>query len=125
MDNSKSDIIQKIKEILMKKAEGFSYQEVIEEYQTDEKSEKKVAKQMVFPSFEEADNKKKHVKEKKEKLQLTKKKITTLFQPPDLAAIKMLLDMFITDSKSDLEKMSNEELMSLKDELIEKLKEIK
>lgn len=124
MDNSKSDIIQKIKEILIKKAEGYSYQEVIEEYQTDEKGEKKVAKQMMFPSFEQENNKKPSG-QKKEKLLLTKKKITTLFQPPDLAAIKMLLDMFVTNSKSELEKMSNEELLCLKDELIEKLKEIK
>ena len=71
----------KIEKSLIKKALGYQYKEVIEEYSVAEDGEK-----------------------------LTKKKITTKDVPPDLTAVKMFLDSINISTDENLEQMSDEEL---------------
>ena len=71
----------KIQRSLIKKALGYQYKEVIEEYNIDEDGEK-----------------------------LSKKKITTKDVPPDLSAVKILLDSLNVSTETDFENMSDEEL---------------
>ena len=71
----------KIQRSLIKKALGYQYKEVIEEYNIDEAGEK-----------------------------LSKKKITTKDVPPDLSAVKILLDSLNVSTETDFENMSDEEL---------------
>ena len=71
----------KIQKSLIKKAIGYQYKEVIEEYSVAEDGEK-----------------------------LTKKKITTKDVPPDLTAVKMFLDSINITTDENLEQMSDEEL---------------
>ena len=71
----------KIQKSLIKKAIGYQYKEVIEEYSVAEDGEK-----------------------------LTKKKITTKDVPPDLTAVKMFLDSINITTDENLEEMSDEEL---------------
>ncbi|MBQ8468676.1 MAG: hypothetical protein IJ542_02850 [Clostridia bacterium] len=80
-----------IKKILKKLSEGFEYSEEVEEY----------------------------VKEEGE-LVLAKKKITKKFVPPDMLAIKMLLDF--NENGGKLSQMTDQELINLKNSLLEKLK---
>ncbi len=85
--------IKKVKEILFKLANGFSYSETTEEF---------------APIKGENE---------KEELKLCKKKISTHYVPPDMLAIKMLLE----DTKENINSLSNmtdEELVSLKNKLI-------
>lgn len=94
----KRDIKQKINETLLKLATGFNYTEITEEY---------------APTKEDDDP-------KENKLQLTKKKVSTHFVPPDMLAIKMLME----NDEQKIEKLSSmtdEELLALKDKLIKEM----
>ncbi len=70
-----------IEKALIKKALGFSYNEVIEEFTFDDDVEK-----------------------------LSKKKVTRKKIPPDISAVKVLLDIINTNSRVDLSKLTDEEL---------------
>ena len=77
---------------LIKKALGYDATEVVEEYSSDSEGE----------------------------IRLLKKKITTKNVPPDMTALKFLLD----EGTKDLTQMSDEELFAEKVRLLNILKEI-
>lgn len=78
---------EKLKNALLKKALGFDTEEVIEEYQETE-----------------------------EEMRLVKRKVTKKNVPPDITAIKLLLD-----EKIDVESLSDEELQAEKNRLLQLL----
>ena len=83
MENEKNEFSKfkdKIQKSLIKKALGYRYNEVIEEYSIGDDGEK-----------------------------LTKKKVTTKDVPPDMSAVKILLDS-ISVEHNDFENMTDEEL---------------
>lgn|SRR5574344_2008356 len=80
MDNF-AKIKEKIQKSLLKKAFGYRYNETILEYSIDENGEN-----------------------------LTKKKVTTKDVPPDITAVKLLLDTFNVATPKDLSSLSDEEL---------------
>ncbi len=77
---------------LIKKALGYDATEVVEEYSSDNEGE----------------------------IKLLKKKITTKNVPPDMTALKFLLD----ESQKDLTQMTDQELFEEKVRLLNILKEI-
>lgn len=81
---------KRLKEALIKKALGFDATEVVEEYSSDGEGE----------------------------IKLTKKKVTKKNVPPDLSAIKMLID----EKESTLKDVSDVDLEKEKERLIETLK---
>ena len=83
---------QELIEALIKKALGYDATEVVEEYVGNDDGEVK----------------------------LSKKKVTTKNVPPDMSALKILLD----DSQKEVGQMSDEELEKEKIRLINLLKEI-
>lgn len=85
---------EEIKQALLKKALGYESDEIVEEYSTDEKGN----------SF------------------LCKRKITKKFTPPDISALKFLLEQ--SDLSDDqLSKMTDEQLLQEKHRLLQLLKE--
>ncbi len=80
-----------LKKALLKCAVGFDTSEIVEEYAVDEGE-----------------------------LKLVKRKVTKRDVPPDIKAVKMLLD-----GESDISGMSDEELEERRKKLIEMLKEDK
>ena len=83
---------QELLEALIKKALGYDATEVVEEYVGNDEGEVK----------------------------LSKKKVTTKNVPPDMSALKILLD----DSQKEVGQMTDEELEKEKTRLINLLKEI-
>lgn len=83
---------QELLEVLIKKALGYDATEVVEEYVGNDEGEVK----------------------------LSKKKVTTKNVPPDMSALKILLD----DSQKEVGQMTDEELEKEKIRLINLLKEI-
>lgn len=85
-----------LKNILLKLANGFTYTETTEEYSPQ--------------------------KEQEESLVLSKRKVSTHYVPPDMLAIKMLLE---NDRKKvdSLSAMTDEELLSLRSKLLNELKQ--
>ena len=81
MDNNFEKYKGKIEKSLLKKALGYQYKEVIEEYVIGEDGEK-----------------------------LSKKKVTTKDLPPDISAVKLLLESLNVAQDIDYENLSNEEL---------------
>lgn len=119
--NFDNELLKKIKNILIKKSEGFYYNEEILEYQnnqieaTDEKS-----KQL---NFLEKNNEKEN-SQKYSNLALLKKKVTTHYVPPDLLAVKMLIEIFGEKlTNNDLTALSDDELENLKLDILKKLEE--
>lgn len=130
--------------LLVKKATGFYYDEEQLEYEIYSKNSKKnEAKSCEENKFEK--NLKNDVRVsgninktddmmnvsseitepniQGEKLNLTKKKVSTHFVPPDMIAIKILFEIF--DKKvnnNEIENISDEELIKLKTKLLEELK---
>ena len=88
----KVDLKQDLKEVLIKKALGYNVQEVVEEYSSDGDGEVK----------------------------LSKKKVTTKYVPPDMTALKILLD----ENQKDVTQMTDEELYQEKVRLLYLLKQI-
>ena len=96
MDKEFSKYKEKIEKSLIKKALGYQYKEIIEEYSIGEDGEK-----------------------------LSKKKITTKDVPPDISAVKLLLDSLNVATSDNFENMSDDELrQEIKNamELIERIK---
>ena len=81
------------KDALIKKALGYDATEVIEEYVTGDEGE----------------------------IRLTKKKVTKKNVPPDMTALKILLD----ESDTPISQMTDQQLKEEKDRLLNLLKEIK
>ena len=71
----------KIEKALLKKAFGYNYKEVIEEYVVDESGQK-----------------------------LSKRKVTTKNVPPDISAVKFLLEEISQNSSVDYANLSDDEL---------------
>lgn len=81
MDKDFEKYKDKIEKSLIKKALGYQYKEVIEEYSIGEDGEK-----------------------------LSKKKVTTKDVPPDISAVKLLLESLNLAQNVDFEELSEEEL---------------
>ena len=110
--------LEKIKNILLKKSEGYFYNEEILEYQNNITETKINNEQLNFlENNNEKENSTKH-----SDLTLIKKKITTHYVPPDLLAIKMLIENFGEKvEENNLSFLSDDELEKLKNEIINKL----
>lgn len=121
------ELLTKIKQILMKKAEGYYYDEESLEY--IQKPTKEEEGQIDIETYIESKTDGRRTKRKTKEeggLVLSKKKITSHYVPPDMLAIKILLENFgekIEDSNG-LEMLSDEELINYKNQLIESLKNI-
>lgn len=102
----KNELIEKVKEILLKRAEGYYYNEVVEEFSANNQLSMldNISSDPDPPS-----------------MIMTKRKVTTHHVPPDTTAIKLLLDL-ATES-TDLTQLSEEELEKMRDELIKKLQD--
>ncbi len=85
---------EEIKQALLKKALGYESDEVIEEYSADENG----------------------------KPILTKRKITKKFNPPDIAALRFLLEKNEL-ADDEISKMTDEQLMREKERLLKLLNE--
>ena len=125
--------------ILLKKAEGYYYTEEQEEFEKTQNNSKNLRKCYDNISFFENfdtlsninnnsnDNIKTSNEESKkqasnENLVMVKKKITKHYIPPDMLAIKILFETIKeTVNDNDLNNISNEELLKLKDKLIGEL----
>lgn len=85
---------EKIKKALIKKALGFVHSEVVEEYVFDEDGE----------------------------IKISKRKVTKKFSPPDVPAVKILLEEF--EQKQDFSHMTEQELEEEKNRLLKQLKDV-
>ncbi len=85
---------EEIKRALLRKAVGFESDEVVEEYTTDENGN----------------------------AVLSKRKITKKYNPPDISALRFLLEQGNL-SDDEISKMSDQELMLEKQRLLQLLKE--
>ncbi len=83
---------KRLNKALIKRALGYTNKEVTEEFSSDNGE-----------------------------MKLTKKKVTKKNVPPDITAVKVLLDMY-SDNDLDLANMTDEELLLERDKLLEKLK---
>jgi len=113
------ETLAKIKNILLKKAEGYFYNEEVLEYAYKNESESKT-EQLDFLKEQKRKNGK---TQENTNLILTKKKVTTHYIPPDLLAIKMLTEIYGEKIEgNDLSKLSDTDLLILKEDIINKLK---
>ena len=120
-NNIDNEILKKIKNILLKKSEGYFYSEEVLEYQSKTDIQNK-ENQLNF--FDEDNNETKSIQEP-ENLALVKKKVTTHYVPPDLLAIKMLAEIFGEKVDNDeLSRLSDLELNKVKQDILKKLEEI-
>ncbi|MGN1222655.1 MAG: hypothetical protein ACI4T1_00800 [Christensenellales bacterium] len=85
---------KKLNKALIKRALGYSSKEVVEEFSKD-----------------------------KENLVLTKRKVTKKNIPPDISAVKVLLELYGNVNEYDLSKMTDEELLIERNKLLLRLKE--
>ena len=148
---SKQDFLENLKQLLIKKAEGYYYQEEVLEYQQIEQKEaneknkescsKSVSSEPEYKNSgvdlnqnkEKTSNAKSRTKQQDKQaksLVLVKKKVTTHHIPSDMLAIKMLFEIYgkkieSSDSGQDLYILSDQELYTLKDNLINQLQNIK
>ena len=88
----KVNLKQDLKDVLIKKALGYDVQEVVEEYSSDGEGDVK----------------------------LSKKKVTTKYIPPDMSALKLLLD----ENQKEVAQMTDEELYEEKIRLLYLLQQI-
>ena len=131
---NKEKIKKQLIELLLKKAEGFHYQEEQYEYESEKKSKGQKYENLNF--FDLCDRGQQSLKEngvkikpanetivceKNEKLILVKKKVTSHYIPPDMLAIKILLEMCGQEKLNKLEEMTDEELMKFKEKILEEL----
>ncbi len=136
----KKDLI----EILIKKASGFYYDEVVNEFEKTQNkpnnSEKYINYDDLYKNLNScvtdstinnnsnviiktSDEKPELSKQDLYNLTLSKKKVTTHYIPPDMLAIKILFEIFGEKvSENELEKLSDEELINLKNKLIGEIK---
>lgn len=87
--------IDQLKDAIMKKALGYDTEEVVEEYASDQ-----------------------------EEIRLNKRKVTVKHIPPDLTAIKWMMEYIEDPIAKTYQSMSKEELMAEKIKLLEKLEEL-
>ena len=104
------ELYDKIKEILIKKAEGYFYSEESFEYVLKPEKEEQLW-------FDDVLNKNGKKTNSQEPLNLVKKKVTSHYIPPDMLAIKMLLEINESKIGGDLSVLSDEELTSKINEL--------
>lgn len=131
MDNKK--IYDELIQILLKKANGYYYTEEQEDYEKTQNKSKFSENQCQNLSFFEnfdtvkpknnntSDTIKPDNENKKEatNLVLAKKKITTHYIPPDMLAIKILFETIKEKvNDDDLNNLSDDELIKLKDKLL-------
>lgn len=131
---NKEKIKKQLIELLLKKAEGFHYQEEQYEYESEKKSKGQKCENLNF--FDLCDRGKSSLQqdsvnikpanetivcEKNEKLILVKKKVTSHYIPPDMLAIKILLEMCGQEKLNKLEEMTDEELIKFKEKILEEL----
>lgn len=136
----KKDLI----EILIKKASGFYYDEVVNEFEKTQNKPNNSEKYIKFDDLyknlnscvtdstinnnsnviiKTSDEKPELSKQDLYNLTLSKKKVTTHYIPPDMLAIKILFEIFGEKvSENELEKLSDEELINLKNKLIGEIK---
>lgn len=122
----REQLLSKLKKILLKKAEGFFYTEEINEYQHNLKNDSEQ-----ISIFDESSTKLKKTKNNDQNKQtlnliLSKKKVTTHYIPPDMLAIKMLIENFgekIKDDDDNLLSLSDDELYSLQENLIREIQQ--
>ena len=131
-----SELSEKIKDILIKKAEGYDYTEETYEYQKMPQADKQISFDDILDNSSASNVSKKYTRKSSiskkslnqdEELTLLKKKVTTHHIPPDMLAIKILLENFGDNNDQDTDsllKLSDDELISLKDNLLESLKNI-
>ena len=122
------ELYDKIKNVLIKKAEGYFYNEEVFEYQSNESDKNiKESKTSLISELENKDKKKneKQSTKQKDNLTLSKKKVTSHYVPPDLLAVKMLVEIFgeKIESGSELEALDYDKLLELKNQLLNQLKE--
>lgn len=86
---------EKLKKALIRKALGYSVKEETVEFSRDDTGGEVVSKRKVS---------RKHI-------------------PPDISALKMLLEHFFTEEFKDVEEMTDEELQEEREKIIELLKE--
>ena len=109
------ELYDKIKEILIKKAEGYFYSEESFEYVLKPEKEEQLC-------FDDVLNKNGKKTNSQEPLNLVKKKVTSHYIPPDMLAVKILFETLKEKvSENDLDNMSDEELLNLKDKLLGEL----
>ncbi|MBQ8425333.1 MAG: hypothetical protein IJX17_04870 [Clostridia bacterium] len=130
--------------LLVKKASGFYYTEEQFEYEKKASNLKNISKTTndkfnfennsknsvivsgkinILDDTIELSNKQQSYHNTNEDLLLVKKKISTHYIPPDMIAIKILFENF--EKKVDgneIEKLNDEELLNLKNKLLEELK---
>lgn len=132
---NKEDLIN----LLIKKASGFYYSEEQYEYEkTQNKNNLNKISSKNISFFENYDrgenvlnqsndkinlsNEKQLSDEKNENLTLIKKKITTHYVSPDINAIKILFEIFENKvGENSIESLSDNELLNLKNQLVEEL----
>ena len=125
--------------LIFKKASGYYYTEEQFEYEKTQKIKHLAEKDDIFANcskkidtiqtqismFDDnikSDNEKQKTYEKPENLTLVKKKVTTHYVSPDMLAIKILLEIFGEKVNNDnIDLMTDEELIKLKNKLIEEI----
>lgn len=127
-------IKNKLIDLLLKKAEGFHYIEEQFEYER-EKSQKTTQNLNFFEICDRGDGVLKNNdammdlenETKKNRasdgLILAKKKVTSHYIPPDMLAIKILLEMFGKEAVSDLGEMTDSELLKFKETILKEIKD--
>jgi len=130
-------IKNKLIDLLLKKAEGFHYIEEQFEYER-EKLQKSTQTYQNLSFFEICDRGDGVLKNNDAKMDLenetkkdrasdglilTKKKVASHYIPPDMLAIKILLEMFGKEAVSDLEEMTDIELLKFKEKILKEIKD--
>ena len=134
MDGKK--IYDELIKILLKKAKGFYYTEEQEDYEKTQSKSKlsefscrnlsffdnDVTKEHKFPNQSDTISLDNEAKRNTENLVLVKKKITKHYIPPDMLAVKILFETLKEKvNDDDINNLSDEELLKLKDKLIGEL----
>ena len=134
---NKNKLQKQLVDILLKKANGFYYYEEQEEYEKTQNKSKNYNNSAInlsfFDNFDTGNEKQNPTNDtiktsngtqenEPQKLTLVKKKITKHYIPPDMLAIKILFE--INKEKvndNDLNSLTDDELLKLKDKLLGEL----
>ena len=134
MDGKK--IYDELIKILLKKAKGFYYTEEQEDYEKTQSKSKlsefscrnlsffdnDVTKEHKFPNQSDTISLDNEAKRNTENLVLVKKKITKHYIPPDMLAVKILFETIKEKvNDNDIENLSDDELIKLRDKLLGEL----
>lgn len=130
------NINKKLIDLLLKKASGFHYVEQQLEYER-EKGAKTSPKTENLNFFDICDRGKSvndniddmmslenetKIHKADEGLILVKKKVSSHYIPPDMLAIKILLEMFGKKEVDDVKQMTDDELFKFKEKILEEIK---